>query len=139
MGKNYIYHCEECSEKYETSGPWSFYWDKGERIPYGYPGPYSRKAELKGIDGTFADLLCLNCGKEVNVILDQFHEPMQKFSLFNFLKKNKSRKEEKNKCPYCNSEDLFLSYTEATTNKVICPKCNSGKLYIEDEWFPGED
>ncbi|MEJ6952007.1 hypothetical protein [Natronospora cellulosivora (SeqCode)] len=141
MGKNYIYQCKECSEKYETSGPWAFYWDKnGTRIPYGYPGPYSKKAELNGIDGTFADLLCLKCGREVNVILDQYNEPMKKLSLglMLFLGRNK-KDEEKNRCPYCKSEDLFLSFTKDESKDVSCPKCHQGSLKIRDQWYPGEE
>ena len=47
VGVNYQYQCSHCKVKFNTSGPWAFYRNKkGERIPYGYPGPLTEEARL---------------------------------------------------------------------------------------------
>lgn len=155
MSENYLYQCSECGQKYNTSGPWEFYRNKkGARIPYGFPGPLTEEARLRGIHGFFADMLCLDCGKEVNVILEDFYQrPKKGFieSLKNIWNKdcNNSNSTEI-KCPNCESSNLFLVkekdkgvyYQEDKKDKInsetniSCPNCHKGKLKMIDQWSP---
>ncbi|MFW6287237.1 MAG: hypothetical protein ACOC2J_00630 [bacterium] len=146
MGENYTYQCSECEKKFNTSGPWEFYRNKeGKRMPYGFPGPLTQEARLRGVEGFFADMLCLDCGNEVNVIIEEFNRrPVESkgFKGFSkFLSMIKKEKEGKIRCPNCKSTNLFLSEKGKITveNKetgVACPDCGEGKLILVDQWTP---
>lgn len=132
MWKNYGYRCSECGKEYNTSGPWEFYRNrKGERIPYGHPGPLTEEARLSGIHGFFANMLCLDCGREVDVILEDFYKQPTGFieSLKRLWKKDD---ENEIRCPHCKSTDLLLDKEEG--HGIICPGCRQGKLELIDYW-----
>jgi len=131
LGENYTYRCPECLRKYGTSGPWEFYRDdKGRRMPYGHPGPYTQEAALRGIAGLFADMLCLDCGQEVNVVLEEFNKkPVKSILSWIGLKKENNDTE---KCPACGSRKLLLSPPEKTL--ITCPSCGKGQLQLVDHW-----
>lgn len=146
MRDNFTYQCSECEKKYNTSGPWEFYRNKkGDRIPYGHPGPINKEAEMKGIDGFFADMLCLDCGKEVNVIVEEFNRrPVSSKGLkgfFAFLTGKNKKGDGKVSCPNCKGNNLFLSdkkkleKNEKKTD-INCPQCGKGKLIMIDHWVP---
>jgi len=146
LRENFTYQCSECEKKYNTSGPWEFYRNKkGNRIPYGHPTPINEEAKLSGIDGLFADMLCLDCGNEVNVIIEEFNRrPVHSKGfkgLFAFLRANKEKDVDKPKCPNCKGNNLFLSNQAKVEKnekdtKVNCPYCNKGNLMMIDHWTP---
>ncbi|MFW6306086.1 MAG: hypothetical protein ACOC1N_01725, partial [Bacillota bacterium] len=105
MGKNYIYKCTNCDREFNTSGPWEFYRDeKGKRLPYGHPAPLTEEARLKGIHGFFADMLCLDCGREVNVVIEEFYP--KKKSIWQSIKGLWKKDDGKIKCTHCKSSNL---------------------------------
>lgn len=137
MGVNYLYQCSHCKEEFNTSGPWAFYRNKkGERLPYGYPGPLTEEARLSGIQGFFADVICLHCGREVNVILEEYNKKVEGF--FAAIRRLWKGNEDEVKCPSCKSKDLFLKEESATGGETSCPLCKKGSLNLLKSWTPGE-
>ena len=135
MGVNYQYQCSHCKVKFKYSGPWAFYRNKkGERIPYGYPGPLTEEARLSGIQGFFADMLCLNCGREVNVILEEYNKKVEGF--FAAMRRLWKGEEEGVKCPSCKSKELFLNEESDHPGGIVCPLCKEGTLALLESWTP---
>lgn len=144
--ENFIYQCSKCKKKFNTSGPWEFYRNKkGNRIPFGHPGPINKEAQLSGVDGLFADMLCLDCGKEVNIIIEEYYKQpahskgFKDFLAFLFGKIKED--DDKPRCPNCKGDNLFLSNNEnAEKNEKVtmltCPNCSKGKLELIDHWIP---
>ncbi|MFP4661861.1 MAG: hypothetical protein ACLFPF_06720 [Halanaerobiales bacterium] len=146
MGENFTYQCSKCEKKYNTSGPWEFYRNKeGKRMPYGFPGPVTQEARFSGVEGLFADMLCLDCGNEVNVIIEEFNRRAVESKGFKgfskFMSILKKEKESAVRCPNCKSVNLFLSEegemsTDGGETGVTCPDCKEGKLILIDHWTP---
>ncbi len=88
-------------------------------------------------------MLCLDCGKEVNIIIEEFYSwPAHSKGLkdfFAFLFGKTKKEDDKPRCPNCKGDNLFLSEKKnkkEKDTKVICPNCSKGKLKMIDHWIP---
>ena len=130
MATFWHHRCDTCGYTFDTSGSHEFYRDKaGRLVDFGHPLPSSREAAKAGVAGFYGRMWCLQHDVNVEVIIQEFRNPVDRFAGI-WTPGKHPEKHVIIACPSCGDDEPVMGDRPFGPG-IRCPKCIGGSIGCE--------
>ena len=130
MATFWHHRCDTCGYTFDTSGSHEFYRDKdGWLADFGHPLPSSPEAAEAGVAGFYGRMWCLQHDVNVEVVMREFCEPVDRFAGI-WTSGKHPEKHVIIACPICGDVEPVMG-DRPFGPEIQCPKCVGGAIESE--------